>query len=247
MFEVERGLPDRAGGIRNSLTSPCAPASSGSWRSSGSWAAGCSSSRLASRDINHNQLLSAFCNRPGIEVATWRQRPGGWGGGPVLAAWPSRDKLAEIADHQGVRALCVVPWAEGEVDAWAAATDPELLLGAEQRAVRSVIDPVVVEGLRSLTLMVNHSNNLAGALDKRDAVAVLTTLHRGGHRLEAEAIYGWALANGWPGRGAERLREMAAKIDGGVRMRTGTGDSPLRPDALSHWREQAAQPRSDED
>jgi hypothetical protein len=149
-------------------------------------------------------------------------------------------QLAEIADHRGVRALCVVPWSEGEVDAWAAAVQPELLLGAEERPVRAIIDPVVVEGLKSLTLMVNHSNNLAGALDRRDAVAVLTTLHRGGHRLDAEAIYSWALANGWPGRGAERLREMALKIASGVRMRTGTRDNPLRSDALVRWREKAA-------
>lgn len=114
----------------------------------------------------------------------------------------------------------VVPWAEGEVDAWAVTAGPELLLGAEGGSARPVIDPVVVEGLKSLTVMVNHGNSLAGGLDERDAVAVLTTLHRGGHRLDAEAVYAWALANGWPGRGAERLREMAQKISGGTRMRT---------------------------
>lgn len=129
--------------------------------------------------------------------------------------------------------------ARGEVDAWASAADPELL-GAEARSVGAVIDPVVVEGLKSLTAMVNHSNNLAGALDKRNAVAVLTTLHRGGHRLDADSVYAWAMANGWPGRGAERLREMAGKISGGTRMRTGTGDNPLRPDALKYWRTRAA-------
>lgn len=157
----------------------------------------------------------------------------------MLAAWPSRDKLAEIADHRGVRALCVVPWADGEADAWAAAATPELLVGAAQRPVAVVDDPVVAEGLKSLTLMVNHSNNLRGALDWRDAVAVLTTLHRGGHRLDAEAIYSWALANGWPGRGAERLREMAGQISNGVRMRTGTSGNPLREDALAQWRQRA--------
>lgn len=188
------------------------------------------------QNIAGNTVLAEFCRRADVRVATWRTAASGWGGGPVLAAWPSRDKLAEIADHHGIRALCVVPWADGEVDAWASAADPELLLGATLSAASTVIDPVVVEGLKSLTLMVNHSNNLAGALDKRDAVAVLTTLYRGQHRLDAEAIYAWALANGWPGRGAERLREIAHKISGGVRMRTGAGGNPLRPDALAQWR-----------
>lgn len=191
------------------------------------------------QNIEHNQLLGAFCKQPGITVATWRTGAWGWRGGPVLAAWPSRDKLAEIADHHGVRALCVVPWAKGEVDAWAAAVKPELLLGAEEQPVHAV-DPVVVEGLKTLTSMVNHSNNLAGSMDRRDAVAVLTTLHRGGCRLDAEAIYAWALANGWPGRGAERLREMAQKIQSGVRMRIG-GGSPFGPAVLDRWREAAAE------
>jgi hypothetical protein len=191
------------------------------------------------QEIDGNTVLAGFCGRADVRVATWRARPAGWGGGPVLAAWPSRDKLAEIADRGGVRALCVVPWADGEVDAWAAAANPVLLLGAKAFAAGAVSDPVVVEGLKSLTLMVNQSNHLAGALDKRDAVVVLTTLHRGGHRLDADAIYAWALANGWPGQGAERLREMAQKISSGVRMRTGTSDNPVRPEALAHWRENA--------
>lgn len=194
----------------------------------------------AKQNIDRNTMLAEFCRRAGVQVATWRKGAWGWGGGPVLAAWPSRDKLAEIADHHGIRALCVVPWADGEVDAWATVANPELLLGAEQPAARTVTDLVVVEGMKSLTLMVNHSNHLAGALDKRDAVAVLTTLHRGGHRLDPDAIYAWALANGWPGQGAERLREMGHKISSGVRMRTGTRDNPLRSDALARWREKAS-------
>ena len=78
---------------------------------------------------------------------------------------------------------------------------------------------------------------VGGALDKRDVVAVLTTLYRGGHALDAQAIYTWALANGWPGRGAERPREMAEKIGSGHRMQSYTRDNPLRPDALTRWRD----------
>lgn len=43
--------------------------------------------------------------------------------------------------------------------------------------------------------------------------------------------------NGWPGRGAERLREMAEKIGSGHRMQSYTRDNPLRPDALTRWRD----------
>ena len=189
------------------------------------------------QNINQNSLLATFCKRPRTQIATWRKPALGWAGGPALAVWPNRDKLAEVADRSGIRALVVVPWADGEVDAWAGATHPELLIGAEQGPLPDPLDPVVVEGLKSLTAMVNHSNNLAGALDKRDAVAVLTTLYRGGHVLDAQAIYTWALANSWPGRGAERLREMAERIGSGHRMQSNTRENPLRPDALARWRD----------
>ena len=188
-------------------------------------------------NINQNSLLATFCKRPRIHIATWRKSASSWSGGPALAAWPNRVKLAEIADRTGVRALAVVPWVDGEVDAWAAAAHPEVLTGADQEPLPDAVHPVVAEGLKALTAMVNHSNNLAGALDKRDAVVVLTTLHQGGHALDAQAIYTWALANGWPGRGAERLREMAEKIGSGHRMRTSTSNNPLRPDALARWRD----------
>lgn len=74
-------------------------------------------------------------------------------------------------------------------------------------------------------------------MDKRDAVAVLLTLHDGGYRLEPAQIYAWALKHGWPSRGAERLQDLATRIRSGTRPRVSTW--PLRPDILQRWREQA--------
>jgi hypothetical protein len=98
----------------------------------------------------------------------------------------------------------------------------------------------VVVGLTHLTSMVNHANNLAGALDHRDAVAVLRTLHRGGYELPADKVYAWALMNGWPAQGAERLREMAGKADAG-RVLQVKGTWPLRTDVLHRWQTEAAE------
>jgi hypothetical protein len=188
------------------------------------------------RADHHIEKLSKV---PGVVVGSW-QSMGAWSGGPVLAAWPSRKKLAEIADDPRVRALCVIPWADGETDAWQIAADPERLSGAEpvHNAADATLDPVVKVALEHLSAMVNHANQLAGALDHRDAVAVLRILHKGGYRLPREAVYAWALANDWPARGAERLRELAGKIDDGrtVQMK---GGSPFRPDVLSSWRAEA--------
>jgi len=188
-------------------------------------------------DLNTmDNLISRFAKVQGVVVGTWRG--GGWSGGPVLAAWPNREKLAEVADDVRTRALCVIPWADGETTAWEHAARPELLAGASTAATALDLHPVVVVGLTNLTRMVNHANALAGSLDHRDAVAVLRTLHQGGYRLPADDVYAWALANGWPARGADRLREMAGKIDAGRQVQL-KGQWPFASDILEVWRAEA--------
>lgn len=186
-----------------------------------------------------NPSLERFANTRGVAVRTWRQRHTPWSGGVALAAWPTRDKLGEIADSPGVRGLVVVPWAAGEVDAWVAAANPDRLGPAAAKAPPAApgtgLDPVVVEGLKTLSIMVNHANNLAGSLDRRDAVAVLRTLNKAGYRLPPEPVYSWAMANGWPARGAERLRNLAEAYEQGRRPQL-KGEFPLRADILDQWR-----------
>lgn len=188
-----------------------------------------------------NSLLTDFGKLSDVTVDTMR---GGlaWPGGVVLAAWPARDSLAAIADDRRVRALCVIPWDEGATKSWEIAYRPDRLGGDAAPSVTE-LDPVVVVGLTQLKGMVNHSNNLVGALDHRDAVAVLRLLRNGGYALPHDAVYEWALANGWPARGAERLREMAEKIDAGrvVQMK---GTSPLATGTLTRWQEKASEASS---
>lgn len=188
----------------------------------------------------NDSAISRLSTRPGIAVDTWRGGVSGWAGGPVLAAWPSRDKLAEIADDGRTRALCVIPWLDKDTVAWERAVIPERLDGSEPPAAASQLDPVVIVGLTHLSHSVNHGNNLAGPLDHRDAVAVLRTLHKGGFALPADDVYAWALAHGWPARGAERLRELSARIGAG-RIVQLKGSSPLRADVLDFWRAEATQ------
>lgn len=189
--------------------------------------------------VRNDNALSRFAVRPGVVVDTWRGGVSGWSGGPVLAAWPSREKLAEIADDRRMRALCVIPWLAKDTAAWEQGVGPERLDGTEPVPNEPKLDPVVVIGLTHLTRSVNHGNNLVGALDHRDAVAVLRTLHRGGYRLPPDDVYTWALMHGWPGRGAERLRELAGRIDAGRTVQL-KGGSPLRADVLDLWRAQAS-------
>lgn len=189
--------------------------------------------------LNADTTLEQLARR--IATATWRAQPrGGWSGGPVIAAWPDRRHLAEIDDDARTAALCVIDWSEQDTAAWLAAFSPTLLAGQTTPTIASRIDdPVVAEGLKTLTAMVNHANNLSGAMDKRDAIDVLQRLHDGGHHVDPEAIYAWSLENGWNARGAERLREFSARISQGMRPRKGMS-SALRSDILTVWRDAAA-------
>jgi hypothetical protein len=182
--------------------------------------------------------IARLADHPDVGIGTWKGFIHDWSGGPVLAAWPSRAKLGEIADDRRTRALCVIPWNADETAAWEQAFHPVLLAGASPRLVSHGLDPVVVAGLSHLTRSVNLANNLAGALDRRDAVAVLRVLHKGGYALPGDQVYAWALGHGWPSRGAERLREMAEKIDAGRTMQL-KGAWPFRDDILDTWKSSA--------
>lgn len=165
----------------------------------------------------------------------------------VLALWPDREHLGAISDNRRTRGLCVIPDDDQEAAPWATATKA-VCLGAEAAPAAEPagtgrlarLDPVVVQGLLTLTMLVNHGNNLAGTADHRDAVAVLLTLHDGGHALPADQVYEWALVNGWPSRGADRLTELAGKIATGTRPRL-KGPWPLRDGILETWRSEASQ------
>lgn len=173
-------------------------------------------------------------------VATWRSF-GTWSGGPVLAAWPNAEHLAEIADDPRTRALCVVPWLDAEVAPWVQAYSPVTLpttLALAEVEPAIIPDPVAVEGLRTLTDLVNVTSLHASAGDRPRAVEVLRTLHGGGHVVDPEGARTWAMAHGWSARAAGQLADLARQIASGKRLRTGR-PLVLREGILETWRRDA--------
>lgn len=193
------------------------------------------------RSLEYEPLLEQLGREHAVTVASWKTlSSAGWSGGPVLAAWPDPEHLGRIDGDRRTTSLCVLAWSSDNLTAWLRARKPKQLGLTDFPGPRdSPLDPVVQAGLRQLGRMVNHANNLAGVLDKRDALAVLTELHRGQHSLPAEDVYAFVLADGWPDRGAQRLRRWAAEIEAGKRKRI-DGTWPLLPDALDRWRVEAA-------
>jgi hypothetical protein len=187
------------------------------------------------RNVEHDDLLLRLSKS--VKTETWRTLMGsGWRGGPVLAAWPDQQKLAQIDGDRRTSALCVLTWSERDVAAWVTAHHPDVLSpGVVAPAAAALTDPVVVRGIDSLTMLVNQNNHLASTFDRNLAVAVLLTLHDGGHRLDPEGIYAHALSSGWPADGADRLKELAERVAAGKRPRI-YGNWPLQRDLLQRWR-----------
>lgn len=155
--------------------------------------------------VDRNSLLLSFVKQTGVTVATWRSLSRGSYGGPVLAVWPTTEKLDEAAGDSRTTALCVVPWVKGELDGWATDEHPALL------------------GPAAVTALMNLGNDLAGSLDRRDAVLVLRTLKDAGYRFPPDPMDSWVVANAWSTRSVERLRELASDFEGGKRSRLSGG------------------------
>jgi hypothetical protein len=190
--------------------------------------------------LTEHPQLAEFA-RAHLSMTLKTRHSGRWPGGPVLAGWPATDDLDELADDRRVSALCVIPHGTlREVAAWAARTGAVRLGQVGQLPAAPALDPVVEQGLDALGAMVNHGNQLAGTMDRRDAVAVLTVLHKGGYQLDPNAVHAWVLAHGWPAGGAKRLREMCVKLTGGHTLRAAGAAAALRPDILQQWQQDAA-------
>lgn len=82
------------------------------------------------------------------------------------------------------------------------------------------LDPIVVEALKSLTLTINHNNTISAGFEKDQVVGVLLALRDARIPMDAGAMQGWALANGWAGKNPERLAQYVRDINGGKRPRS---------------------------
>ncbi|MBH0777779.1 hypothetical protein [Nocardia bovistercoris] len=164
--------------------------------------------------------------------------PDGWHG-VVLAVWPERDDLIDLADDPRTAGLCVVPLELVDVGAWATLTRPELLGQSMTPRPPTAVTPVTDQALRTLSRLVCHPVTLTSAPDCRDATAILDILRAAHQPFTAESLYAWALANGWRAVGAARLAELAD--DHGHR---GTpdprGHNPFDPAVVDLWRARAA-------
>ncbi|MFI7123033.1 hypothetical protein [Amycolatopsis sp. NPDC049868] len=188
------------------------------------------------------------CDRLEQFVARYRNvkhvtgRGGGYvrGTGPVLMAWPDMADLGQLIQAGGyhVRALCVVTWNADAIRPWVTAVRPTIL-GDDSpwMELTPELDGVVLEALKSITRTVNHNNTISAGFEKDQVVGTLLALRDAGIAMDAEAIEGWSLANGWSGKNPQRLGQYVRDINAGKRPRC---RAILRADYADYLRRRAA-------
>jgi hypothetical protein len=197
----------------------------------------------AKKMVSNNRLLEAAITQYRIPytapVALWRD---GWRGGPVLAPWAPTKVLTTLDDEMSDRltGVCVLGWTPGAHDTWIRAHHAVDLTSGVQATAATIRDPVVLVAMEHAGRAVNHNNVLVQTEDRAYMILTLRELVRAGHRFDVEEIAAWALAQGWPGREVDELRDLAAKVLRGHRFQVNSQYGPMRGSA-ARWADEASE------
>jgi hypothetical protein len=125
------------------------------------------------------------------------------------------DATLEIVDGlKNVAGVVAVPDLAGSADQWKARWSPIIPGEAVRAPVELIKDPVIVEALRSLSIIINKSRGLLTSRDKEWADDVLRILKAKGHTAEPSAIKSWAIKEGWTPGAARDLAKLTQKVFG---------------------------------
>lgn len=191
----------------------------------------------AAWDRRDHPILDALEDSRGVVATTRRSLPrSGWTGGPVLAAWPDIATLGSLADNRRTSALCALTWNFDAIAPWAHAVGAQIL-GADagvSLVAPTIEDPVVMQAMQTVTRRVNMNNTIKSGYEKSVVIGALRILRTHNHVLDAERLYTWSLANGWPARRAEELRDAVRQTNSGARPRV--PEDVYTADAYSSWK-----------
>lgn len=155
----------------------------------------------------------------------------------IVACWPNQDTL-DYLDDLDIDHLCVVPWADGEIDSWRFARNAVDLLDGSTSQHEPALDPVVKAALETLTLRVNLSTGLAHPSDRSAAISMFRLLKGAGYQWDSHEIRIWAMQNGWRSGDIPDLIEKADGVAQGKRYRT--GGPGWADNILNQWKERAS-------
>lgn len=150
-----------------------------------------------------------------LELFTMKTLPNASYPGPVLVLWGDR-KGVEKVERMDPTAVCAVQWTEGELTDWARTWG-----ATELRSGRSELRPAVPELVRGAVFSLSAAGDVAHPGDKQRTVWTLKAMRLVDVPIDPEALRAEALRQGWSATGADRLRELAAKVAEGRTVRGG--------------------------
>lgn len=193
------------------------------------------------QSVGHSPVLLQIASRMRTETArTFGKAAGSFRQAAVLVVWPSKETLEELQERQPAEVL-VVPWRLEESDAWLQAHSSTPLLGGPALDKPTISDPVVLEAMKSLTNFINPRNNLVTCDDHDEAIRVLQVLVQYRRTVNPDELYRWALASGWTGKGAARLKKFAEEIHAGKRHRLYSPSPARGHESIEWWENKARQ------
>ncbi|MDU1430810.1 MAG: hypothetical protein E6925_03775 [Actinomyces sp.] len=146
--------------------------------------------------------------------------------GPVLAMYVSPDRLAYVANANGIKALAVVRGSY-ELETWARETHSEKLGGGsvvmrseEGGGAEGELSHEIVMVLERLTRGLNQNNVLTCRGEEKSlAVSHLLHLHDKGVFFPVQQMMEWCAAHGWGPKRPAELGELVERINQGIRPR----------------------------
>lgn len=175
-----------------------------------------------------------------LELLIERKLPYSFDDGPILAVWVDDEQLDKL-DALRSPGICAIPWAKTDIDGWKANWNPaDIRTGESGGSDETILNPVVIKAMETLTVVVNLGTGLSHPSDKESAVQMLKLLKKEGEDYDPDQIRAWAVRNGWQPRHARDLAELAEKIAAGRQVRGGKRQA-WREGIVDLWRSEAGE------
>jgi hypothetical protein len=130
----------------------------------------------------------------------------------TIIAFYADDAILEIVDGlKKVAGVVAVEDLKGSAAEWKARWSPTVPGEAAKPPVELIGDLVIVEALKSLSMLINKGNGLLISRDQDWAKDVLRILRAKGHTADPNALKSWAIKNGWTPGAAGDLAKLAKK------------------------------------
>ncbi len=159
---------------------------------------------------------------------------------PLVAFYPDAKFLDVLQSVPNVPAMLVVPWLRKEIDPWIRTVNAKDFDAPANAVPEELIkNKVVVQALKSLSVLVNKSTGILHPLDKEKAIETFTILRDAGEEFNPEDVKAFLIREeGWKATYAQDVANIAQKVLERKKLQRGN-HAHFRQEILEIWRKEA--------